>query len=60
MEGCNPAHNPMEQQLKLSYESIAKEVDATKYRQIVGSLRYFVHTKPDLSFAVGFVSRFME
>jgi hypothetical protein len=26
----------------------------------VGSLRYLVHTRPDIAFAVGFVSRFME
>nr|XP_051222140.1 secreted RxLR effector protein 161-like [Lolium perenne] len=50
----------MEERLKLSRESTAKEVDATKYRQIVGSLRYLVHTRPDLAFAIGFVSRFME
>jgi hypothetical protein len=31
MEGCNPAHTPMEEQLKLSPESTAKEVEATKY-----------------------------
>jgi hypothetical protein len=40
MEGCNPAHTPMEEQLKLSRESTTKEVDAMKYRQIVGSLRH--------------------
>ena len=30
------------------------------YRSLVGSLRYLVHTRPDISFAVGYVSRFME
>jgi hypothetical protein len=30
------------------------------YRSIVGSLRYLVHTRPDIAFAVGYVSRFME
>lgn len=50
----------MEERLKLSRKSTAKEVDATKYRQIIGSLRYLVHTRPDLAFAVGYVSRFME
>jgi hypothetical protein len=37
----------MEERLKLS-------------RQIIGSLPYLVHTRPDLAFAVGFVTRFME
>jgi hypothetical protein len=60
MEGCNSAHTPMEERLRLSRESTAEEVDATEYRRIVGSLRYLVHTRPDLAFAVGFVSRFME
>jgi hypothetical protein len=60
VEGYNPAHTPVEKRLKLSRESIAKEVDATKYRQIVGSLRYLVDTRPDLAFDVGFVTRFME
>ncbi|XP_062193533.1 secreted RxLR effector protein 161-like [Phragmites australis] len=35
-------------------------VDATKYRSIVGGLRYLVNTRPDIAFAVGFVSRFLE
>jgi hypothetical protein len=44
----------------LSRDSTAKEVDATQYRRIVGSLRYLVHTWRDLAFAVGYVSRFMR
>jgi hypothetical protein len=35
-------------------------VDVTLYRSIVGSLRYLVHSRPDIAFAVGYVSRFME
>jgi hypothetical protein len=35
-------------------------VEAKMYRSLVGSLRYLVHTRPDISFAVGYVSRFME
>ena len=30
------------------------------YRSIVGGLRYLVHTRPDIAFAVGYVSHFME
>ena len=60
MAGCNPCHAPMEVRLKLSKVGTSAEVDATEYRSLVGSLRYLVHTRPDISFAVGMVSRFME
>jgi hypothetical protein len=60
MGDCNLVHVPMEPRLKLSKESKNPPVDVTEYRSIVGSLRYLVHTRLDLSFAVGYVSRFME
>ena len=60
MGGCNPCHTPMEARLKLSKDGTTALVDATEYRSLVGSLRYLVHTRSDISFAVGFVSRFME
>jgi hypothetical protein len=50
----------MEERLKLSRDSTTKEVDAMHYRRIVGSLRYLVHTWPDLAFAVGYINRFMQ
>ena len=60
MAGSNPCHDPMEPRFKLSKCSTAPTTDTTEYQSIVGSLRYLVHTRPDLTFAVGFVSRFME
>jgi hypothetical protein len=57
---CNPTLTPMEERLKLSRDSTADEVDATQYRRLVGSLRYLAHTRPDLAFSVGYVSRFMQ
>ncbi|KAH7858787.1 hypothetical protein Vadar_028059 [Vaccinium darrowii] len=60
MANCNPCHVPMEARLKLSKSSTSPFVDATKYRSIVGCLRYLVHTRPDLAYSVGYVSRFMQ
>jgi hypothetical protein len=60
LKDCNPSQVPMEPRLKLSKESTRPAVDQTMHRSIVGSLRYLVNTRPDLSFAVGYVSRFLE
>jgi hypothetical protein len=57
---CNPALTLMEERLKLSHDSTTEEVDATQYWRLVGSLYYLVHTRPDLAFSVGYVSRFMQ
>jgi hypothetical protein len=50
----------MEERLKLSRFSTAEAVDPNHYRRLIVSLRYLVHTRPDIAFAVGFVSRFMD
>ena len=60
MIGYNLAHTPMEEKLKLSQESTAEEVDPTHYRRLIGSLRYLVHTWLDITFAIGYMSWFME
>jgi hypothetical protein len=57
---CNTALTPMEERLKLSRDSTTDKVDATQYRRIVGSLRYLAHTRSNLAFSVGYVSRFMQ
>jgi hypothetical protein len=57
---CKAATTPMEERLRLSRDSTMEEVDAMKYRRIVGSLWYLVHTRPDLAYAIGYVSRFLE
>lgn len=60
MTGCNSVDTPMEQNCKLLPGKPDLARDVTKYRSIVGSLRYLVNTRPDIAFAVGMVSRFME
>ncbi|XP_066354432.1 uncharacterized mitochondrial protein AtMg00810-like [Miscanthus floridulus] len=60
MAECKPCVTLMEEQLKLMKATTAAKMDATLYRSIIGGLRYLVHTRPDIAFAMGYVSRFME
>ena len=60
MDDCKPLGTPMEQNLKLTSVEGKEFEDATKYRQLVGSLIYLTTTRPDISFAVGILSRFMQ
>ena len=46
--------------LKLSKQSTATKVDVTCYRSIIGGLRWLAHTRPDIMFVVGYMSRFLE
>jgi hypothetical protein len=56
MADCKSSATPMEERIKLSKHSTAAKVDATRYRSIVGGLRWITHTRPDIAFAVGYVS----
>ena len=60
MAECKPCVTLMEERLKLTKANTAARVDATLYQSIVGGLRYLVHMRSDIAFAVGYVSRFME
>ena len=60
MSDCNSCTTPMECRLKLKKEDDAKPFDPSLYRSIIGSLRYLVHSRPDITHAIGIVSRFME
>lgn len=60
MLDCNPTRYPMEPKSQLSKDESGRAVNSTQYKSMVGGLRYLVHTRPDIAFAVGIVSRFME
>nr|GFB40266.1 ribonuclease H-like domain, reverse transcriptase, RNA-dependent DNA polymerase [Tanacetum cinerariifolium] len=51
---------PMDPGTKLVKAEDENSVDATHYRSLIGSLRYLLHTRPDLSYLVGLLSRFMQ
>jgi len=57
MLNCKPISTPVDTRVKLSLENDEKEVDPTL--QIMGSLRYLCHTRPDIAYGVGLISRYM-
>ena len=60
MKGCNTVHIPMDSGLKLCRADNERDVDASDYRRNIGCLRYLIHTRPDLSYSVGVLSRYMH
>jgi hypothetical protein len=49
---CKSMYTPMETKLKLLADTLSKLVDATLYRQIIGSVMYLTNTRPDICFVV--------
>ncbi|XP_038877223.1 uncharacterized mitochondrial protein AtMg00810-like [Benincasa hispida] len=60
MVDCNATKYPMEPKAQLHKDMEGAPIDATEYRSTVGCLRYLLNTRPDLSYAVGMASRYME
>ena len=67
MEQCRPVSTPLNASLDITKAATSlneggnSPVDSTMYRQLVGALLHLSNTtRPDISFAVGLLSRFME
>jgi hypothetical protein len=45
---CKSMNTPMETKLKLLVDTSSELIDATLYRQIIGSLMYLTNTRPDV------------
>jgi hypothetical protein len=56
---CKSMNTPMETKLKLLVDTSSELIDATLYRQIIGSVMYLTNTRPDICFAVNTLSQFL-
>jgi hypothetical protein len=56
---CKSMNTPMEAKLKLLVNTSLDLIDATLYRQIIGSLMYLTNTRPDICFAVNTLSQLL-
>ena len=46
--------------LNLSKEDYSNNVNTTLYKSMIGSLMYLTATRPDIMYAIGLLSMFME
>ena len=60
MLDCKPISTPMDPNVRLQEDEGNDLEDMTMYRQLVGSLIYLTLTRPDISYPVGVVSRYMS
>ena len=60
MDRCNSVKNPIVSGCKLSKDEEGTKVDASMFKQVVGSLMYLTATRPDLMYGVSLISRFMS
>jgi hypothetical protein len=59
MMDCKAMPTPMVTNLKLLSDTSSETVDATMYRQMIGSLMYLMNTRPNICFAVNTLSQYM-
>ncbi|KAL3498624.1 hypothetical protein ACH5RR_041356 [Cinchona calisaya] len=60
MLNCKFAATPMNLNEKLQVDDETKQTNASHFRSLVGGLIYLTHTRPDIVFSVGVISRFMH
>lgn len=60
MYECNPTLVPMDLNAKISKGDSEEDTDATKYRSLLGRLRYLLQTRVDLAYSIGIASRYMQ
>ena len=57
---CNVVATPLEARAEFTNEEGSSRIKSTAYQSLIGSLRYLTHTRPNLLFSMGILSRYME
>ena len=60
MHQCKSEMTPVNSNERLRYNDSTGSTDVKSYKSLVGKLLYLTHTRPEISFAVGLLSRFMS
>nr|GEZ09260.1 ribonuclease H-like domain, reverse transcriptase, RNA-dependent DNA polymerase [Tanacetum cinerariifolium] len=60
MLDCNETLIPMDPGTRLTKVTEGIMINSIEYRSLIRCLRYLLHTRPDLSYFVGLLSRFMQ
>ena len=60
MDEFRPAPLPFLSGINLEEGKSTPPMDCTIYRQLIGSLLYLTHSRPDICYAVNDVSRYMQ
>jgi hypothetical protein len=60
MDDCKSTPSPFQSRVNLTATYTSPKVDSTLYRQLVRSLLYLTHTRPNISFDGCIVSRYIQ
>ena len=58
LESTSPVRTLMSLNFKLTIDLLGKSVDSSLYRSMIGSLRYFIASRPNIIYSMGVCARY--